>query len=68
MPLYSVKTIRITIQMRKGQFNDNDFENKTEEEKKKIESQNTVVIEGLPTQVGITKQGGDDPNTAHVGI
>lgn len=66
MPLYSVKTIRITIQMRKGQFNDKDFEGKSEEEKKKIESQNTVVIEGLPTQVGITKQGGDDPNTAHV--
>lgn len=50
--MFSIKTIRATIQLRKGQFGDTDS--------------NTVTIEGLPTEVSIQKQGGEDPNRASV--
>lgn len=51
--MFSIKTIRIVIQLRQGTF---DGDN------------NTVTIEGLPTTVSITKQGGDAKNKCNVTI
>lgn len=51
--MFSVKTIRVTIQLRQGSF---DGEN------------NTAVIEGLPVTVRITKGGGEEKNKATVTI
>lgn len=51
--MFSIKTIRIAIQLRQGTF-DGDS--------------NTVTIEGLPTVVSITKQGGEAKNKCSVAI
>ena len=51
--MYSIKTIKVTIQLRQGGF---------------INNNNTVIIEGLPTSVQITKSGGDSKNKAVVTI
>lgn len=49
--MFSVKTVRITIQLRKGEFDNGG---------------NTVIIEGLPVSVTVTKQGGEAKNKASV--
>lgn len=51
--MFSVKTVRITIQLRKGEFNNGG---------------NTVIIEGLPVSVTVTKQGGEAKNKASVTV
>ena len=51
--MFSIKTVRITIQLRKGEFEGGG---------------NTVVIEGLPVSVTISKTGGDAKNKASVTI
>lgn len=51
--MFSVKTVRITIQLRKGEFEGGG---------------NTVIIEGLPVSVTISKTGGDAKNKASVTI
>ena len=51
--MFSVKTVRITIQLRKGEFDNGG---------------NTVIIEGLPVSVTVTKQGGEAKNKASVTV
>ena len=51
--MFSVKTVRITIQLRKGEFDGGG---------------NTVIIEGLPVSVTVTKQGGEAKNKASVTV
>ncbi len=52
--MFSVKTIRISIQLQQGTFGDG--------------AANTAIIEGLPTTVKITKSGGEEKNKALVSI
>ena len=51
--MFSVKTVRITIQLRKGEFDNGG---------------NTIIIEGLPVSVTVTKQGGEAKNKASVTV
>ena len=51
--MFSVKTVRVTIQLRKGEFEGGG---------------NTVIIEGLPVSVTVTKQGGEAKNKASVTV
>nr|DAV52474.1 MAG TPA: tail protein [Caudoviricetes sp.] len=51
--MFSIKTVRVTAQLQKGQFSG---------------SGNTVVIENLPITIDITKQGGEDKNKAEITI
>ena len=51
--MFSVKTVRITIQLRKGEFDGGG---------------NTIIIEGLPVSVTVTKQGGEAKNKASVTV
>lgn len=51
--MFSIKTIRVSIQLHEGQF---------------AGSGNTVTIEGLPVTVSINKQGGEEKNKANVEI
>ena len=51
--MFSIKTVRITIQLRKGEFEGGG---------------NTVIIEGLPVNVTVTKQGGEAKNKASVTV
>lgn len=51
--MFSIKTIRVTAQLQKGQFSG---------------SGNTVIIENVPITVDITKQGGEDKNKATITI
>ena len=51
--MFSVKTVRVTIQLRKGEFDNGG---------------NTVIIEGLPVSVTVTKQGGEAKNKASVTV
>lgn len=51
--MFSIKTIRVSIQLHEGQF---------------AGSGNTVTIEGLPVTVHINKQGGEEKNKANVEI
>lgn len=51
--MFSIKTVRITIQLRKGEFEGGG---------------NTVVIEGLPVSVTVSKTGGDAKNKASVTV
>lgn len=51
--MFSIKTIRVTAQLQKGQFSG---------------SGNTVIIENVPITVDITKQGGEDKNKATITV
>lgn len=51
--MFSIKTVRITIQLRKGEFEGGG---------------NTVIIEGLPVSVTVSKTGGDAKNKASVTV
>jgi hypothetical protein len=51
--MFSIKTIRVTAQLQKGQFSG---------------SGNVVIIENVPITVDITKQGGEDKNKASIVI
>lgn len=51
--MFSIKTIRVTAQLQKGQFSG---------------SGNTVIIENVPITVDITKQGGEEKNKATITI
>lgn len=51
--MFSIKTVRVTAQLQKGQFSG---------------SGNTVIIENVPITVDITKQGGEDKNKATITV
>lgn len=51
--MFSIKTVRLTIQLRKGEFDGGG---------------NTVIIEGLPVSVTVTKQGGEAKNKASITV
>lgn len=60
--MFSIKTVRVTIQLYKGQFTNSDTETTDDDNK------NTVIIEGLPVSVDVQKQGGESKNKATVTI
>lgn len=67
--MFSIKTVRVTIQLHEGQFsggNTNNTNGTNSSDDKK--GSNTVIIEGLPVAVEVEKQGGDSKNKAAVTV